>query len=56
VQVIGRGRRLSRIQQVTAIYIRSKGTIQHAIQMKVEDKAEINRRVIDFRKEGLFRV
>jgi SNF2 family DNA or RNA helicase len=53
-QAIARARRLSRIQRVTAIYIRTANTIQQYIQERVEDKSTINDKVIDYRKLGLF--
>jgi hypothetical protein len=53
-QAIDRAHRLSRIHMVEAIFIRSKNSIQEFIEKRVLDKSEINTKVIDFRKAGLF--
>lgn len=52
-QAEDRAHRGSKIHQVTCYYIRTKGTIEEYIHRRVTEKDNINKRILDFRGEGL---
>jgi SNF2 family DNA or RNA helicase len=47
-----RAHRASRMHQVTVYYYRSTGTIEEDIHKLVQDKAAINREILDIRRKG----
>lgn len=52
-QLEDRIHRASRIHQVTCFYYRSKDTLEEYIQAVTEGKIEINKNILDLRKQGL---
>jgi SNF2 family DNA or RNA helicase len=51
-QFADRAHRASRMHQVTVYTYRSKGTIEQYIQEVTADKANINRQILDLRRQG----
>lgn len=52
-QAEDRTHRVSRVHQVTVYVIRTRGTIEEYIQVRVLDKARINNEILDLRRKGL---
>lgn len=51
-QAEDRCHRGDKTQRVTVYYIKSRKTIEEVIEMRVDDKSEINRNILAFRKAG----
>jgi SNF2 family DNA or RNA helicase len=51
-QLEDRVHRASRMHQVMVYYYRSRGTVEEAIALTVQDKSKINKEILDIRRKG----